>query len=188
MDSEYLLFMGSRTERLSRGWMEAFLGNAQRPEAGAVGGSVYNSSRRLCAGAKILGLGGSAGDAFAGLRLGYTGYFHKAVLQQNFHAVSGQAMMVKREHFLEVGGFSEDVEDRLKDVDLCLKLEQLGLRNIYDPGIVVLEQKRHRPRKRSARPAVNFEKKWKKLLSVPDGYYNSNLTLEETNYRIRDIR
>ena len=188
LDSEYLLFMESRTERLSRGWMEAFLGNAQRREVGAVGGSIYSSDRKLKSGAKILGLGGAVGDAFAGLRFGYTGYFHKAVLQQNFHAVSGQAMMVKKDYFLKVGGFSEDVEDRMKDVDLCLKLEQLGLKNIYDPNIVLLEQKHPRSRKRSVRPAVNFEKKWKKLLLVPDGYYNSNLTLEDTNYRIRDIR
>ena len=56
-----------------------------------------------------------AGDAFEGLRFGYTGYFHKAVLQQNFHAVSGKAMMVRRTSFLQAGGFSEEVEDRYKD-------------------------------------------------------------------------
>ena len=136
LDSEYLLFMGGRMESLSRNWMETFLGSAQRRGVGAVGGRIYDSDRRLKHGAKILGLNGPAGDAFAGLKAGYTGYFHKAVLQQNFHAVSGQAMMVSREHFLKARGFSEDVEDRLKDVDLCLKLEQLGLKNIYEPGIV----------------------------------------------------
>ena len=135
LDSEYLLFMGGRMESLSRNWMETFLGSAQRRGVGAVGGRIYDSDRRLKHGAKILGLNGPAGDAFAGLKAGYTGYFHKAVLQQNFHAVSGQAMMVSREHFLKARGFSEDVEDRLKDVDLCLKLEQLGLKNIYEPGI-----------------------------------------------------
>lgn len=109
LDSEYLLFMGGRMESLSRNWMETFLGSAQRRGVGAVGGRIYDSDRRLKHGAKILGLNGPAGDAFAGLKAGYTGYFHKAVLQQNFHAVSGQAMMVSREHFLKARGFSEDV-------------------------------------------------------------------------------
>lgn len=188
LDSEYFLFLDSKAESLSRGWMEMFLGNVQRRDTGAVGGRVYDSERRLKYGAKILGLNGPAGDAFAGLRAGYTGYFHKAVLQQNYHAVSGQAMMVSREHFLKAGGFSEDVEDRLKDVDLCLKLERLGLKNIYEPGIVLIEQRHRVRRKRTARPAAVFEKKWKDLLLQPDRHYNCNLSLRDTDFRIQEFR
>ena len=187
LDSEYFLFVDSRVEKISRNWAETFLGNAMRAEAGAVGGRVYDHNHRLKYGAKILGLGGLAGDAFAGLKMGYTGYFHKAVLQQNYHAVSGKAMMVSRKNFLRVGGFSDDVEDRMKDVDLCLKLEQLGLRNIYDPGVVLLEQKVPVRRKKAARAAAGFEKKWKDLLLAPDEYYNCNLSLEDTDCRIRKL-
>ena len=53
-----------------------------------------------------------------------------------------KAMMVRRTSFLQAGGFSEEVEDRYKDVDLCLKLEQLGLNNVYDPGVILLCQGR----------------------------------------------
>lgn len=187
MDSDYLLFMESRIDKAARGFVEILLGNAQRADAGAVGGRVYDSNRKLRYGAKILGLLGLAGDAFAGLPLGYSGYFHKAVLQQNYHAVSGKLLMVKRSRFLEVGGFSEDVEDRMKDVDLCLKLEKLGLRNIYDPGALLVEQ-RMRVRRKKARRVPAFEKKWKELLLKPDGYYNSNLSLEDTSWRIRGLR
>lgn len=186
LDSEYLLFLESRIERIGRGFMELFLGNAQRPGTGAVGGRIYDSRRKLQYGARILGLCGTAGDAFRGLPLGFSGYFHKAVLQQNCHAVSGKAMMVKREHFLQAGGFSEDVEDRMKDVDLCLKLEALGLRNIYEPGIFLIEQKCPR-RKKPLRRAAAFEKKWKELLTEPDRYYNRNLSLEDTRCRIQGL-
>lgn len=188
LDSEYLLFLESRVDKISRGFMENFLGNAQRPETGAVGGRIYDNSGRLKSGAKVLGLNGLAGDVFAGLKFGYTGYFHKAVLQQNFHAVSGKAMMVRRSLFLQAGGFSEDVEDRLKDVDFCLKLEKMGYKNIYEPGIVLVEQKMSTRRRKAVRPAVIFEKKWKDLLLQPDGYYNCNLSLEDNNYRIREFR
>lgn len=187
LDSEYFLFIESRIERFSRGWMEIFLANAQRAGTGAVGGRIYNSGRRLRYGAKILGLKGLVGDAFEGLFMGYSGYFHKAVLQQNYHAVSGKAMMVEKVHFLEAGGFSEDVEDRMKDVDLCLKLEKLGLRNIYDPGIILTEQK-YACRKKKTRRAAAFEKKWKELLQEPDGYYNCNLSLEDADCRLQEFR
>ncbi|MDO4261325.1 MAG: glycosyltransferase [Eubacteriales bacterium] len=187
LDSDYLLFMDARTERVSRGFLETFLGNAQRPGTGAVGGRVYDSGGRLVAGAKVLGLAGQAGDAFAGLRFGYSGYFHKAVLQQNFHAVSGKAMMVSRKDFLEAGGFSEDVEDRFKDVDLCLKLEGLGRRNRYDPGIVLVTGGESARRRRTVKAAPAFEKKWKDALQTPDRFYNCNLSLESSDYRIRQI-
>lgn len=188
LDSEYFLFMESRIEKMSRGWMENFLGNAQQKGTGAVGGRVYDSNHKLRYGAKVLGLNGLAGDVFYGLKIGYTGYFHKAVLQQNYHAVSGKAMMVKKAHFLDAGGFSEDVEDRMKDVDLCLKLEKLGLGNVYEPGIILIEQKCRITRKKSARPAAVFEKKWKDLLLKPDQYYNCNLSLEDADYRIQELR
>ncbi len=184
LDSEYLLFLESRIGKMSRGWMENFLGNAMRPEAGAVGGRIYDSARKYRYGAKVLGLTGLAGDAFAGLKAGYTGYFHKAVLQQNYHAVTGKAMMVNRARFLLAGGFSEDVEDRMKDVDLCLKLERLGFKNIYEPGIIFIEQKYGSGRKKTTRPAAAFEKKWKDILLEPDRYYNCNLSLNDTQWRI----
>lgn len=184
LDSEYLLFLEGRIEKISKCFLEIFLGSAQRSEVGAVGGRVYNAEHRLQHGAKILNLNGLVGDAFAGLPVGYTGYFHKAVLQQNFHAVSARAMMVKREHFLEVGGFSEDVEDRMKDVDFCLKLEGLGLKNVYEPGVMVLEQKSSFGKKKKIKAAA-FEKKWQQQLGQPDKYYNENLSLEDSNYRIR---
>lgn len=186
LDSEYLVFLESHIEKFSKGWLERFLGNAQREDAGAVGGRIYDYRHKLRYGAKILGLDGLAGDAFAGLKLGYTGYFHKVILQQNFHAVSAKAMMIKRERFLEAGGFSEDVEDRMKDVDLCLKLEKLGYFNIYEPGVVLIEQKYQMRRKKAIRPAAIFEKKWKDLLQIPDRYYNSNLSLEDTACRVKD--
>ena len=186
MDSDYLLFLDGQIEKVSRGFLETFLGNAQRPYVGAVGGRVYDNRGRLVAGAKILDLKGLAGDAFEGLRFGYTGYFHKAVLQQNFHAVSGKAMMVRRTSFLQAGGFSEEVEDRYKDVDLCLKLEQLGLNNVYDPGVILLCQGRTLQKKKAQRTATVFRKKWKALLEQPDGYYNANLSLESSDYRIRE--
>jgi len=185
LDSEYLLFLDGQIEKISKGFVEIFLGNAQRAMIGAVGGRVYDSDHRLKYGAKILGLNGPAGDAFAGLHVGCTGYFHKAVLQQNFHAVSVKAMMVRREYFLRADGFSEDVEDRLKDVDLCLKLEKIGLKNIYDPGVILVEKKKSVFRKKITVKATVFEKKWKELLHEPDQYYNSNLSLEDTDYRIK---
>ena len=79
-------------------------------------------------------------------------------------------MMVRRTSFLQAGGFSEEVEDRYKDVDLCLKLEQLGLNNVYDPGVILLCQGRTLQKKKAQRTATVFRKKWKALLEQPDEF------------------
>ncbi len=187
LESEYLLFLDSRIGTISSDYMELLLGSVQRAGVGAAGGRVYDSNLRLRYGARIIGLKGQAGVAFEGLKAGYTGYFHKAVLQQDYHALSGQAMMVSRESFLKVGGFSEDVEERMRDVDLCLKLERLGLRNVYEPGAVFILQKCRETRRKAARPAAQFAKKWKDFLKEPDGYYNPNLSLKDTDFRIGEF-
>lgn len=47
----------------------------------------------------------------------------------------------------------------MKDVDLCLKLEKLGYRNVYEPGIAVFFRTIREGRKQGARPAAQFAKK-----------------------------
>ena len=74
----------------------------------------------------------------------------------------------------------------MKDVDLCLKLEQLGYSNIYEPGIALILQDHRRGRKLAVRSAAQFMKKWKELLEVPDAFYNCNLSLDDTDFRIRE--
>jgi hypothetical protein len=51
---------------------------------------------------------------------------------------------------------------------------------------VLIEQKYRSRRKKAARPAGAFEKKWKDLLLEPDGFYNCNLSLGSHDCRIRE--
>lgn len=66
---------------------------------------------------------------------------------------------------MKAGGFSEDVEDRMKDVDLCLKLEKLGYRNVYEPGIAVILQDHQRGRKQGCKTGCSVCKEVEKSAS-----------------------
>ena len=71
--------------------------------------------------------------------------------------------MVKKECFLEAGGFSQDVEDRLKDVDLCLKLETLGFHLIFTNPVYFWWNRITGPEKRKAAVLLRSLKKSGKI-------------------------
>ena len=52
--------------------------------------------------------------------------------------VSGACLMVKREAFEKVGGFSSDYFMYAEDVDLCYKIRRIGGRSFYVPDAVVI--------------------------------------------------
>ncbi len=54
-------------------------------------------------------------------------------IRRAFQAVTAACMLVRREVFEEVGGFDEGFVNGFEDVDLCLKIRQLGKKIIYQP-------------------------------------------------------
>jgi hypothetical protein len=52
--------------------------------------------------------------------------------------ISGACLMLKRDVFQRVGGFTEDYFMYGEDADLCLKVSKIGLQNYYDPEAVVV--------------------------------------------------
>lgn len=64
-----------------------------------------------------------------------TGYLHKASLLQDMSCVTAACMMMKKEVFLEAGGFTEELAVAFNDVDLCLKVRSHGHLIVYDPYV-----------------------------------------------------
>jgi hypothetical protein len=62
---------------------------------------------------------------------GTTALFEGGVTPAEVEAVSGACMMVRREVFDLVGGFSSDFFMYGEDLDLCFKLRRAGLRNFH---------------------------------------------------------
>jgi GT2 family glycosyltransferase len=132
---EFLVFLNNDT--LPRpGWLEALLAEVEADsEVGAVGAKLLYPDGRLQ----------HAGVAFArhgcvpfNLYRNAPGDLPAANRRRELRAVTAACMAVSRRAFERVGGFDAGYRNGFEDVDLCLRLGELGLRIVYQPACVVV--------------------------------------------------
>jgi len=93
--------------------------------------------------------------------------------------------VVRKDHFESVGGFDESLAVAFNDVDLCLKLQEAGLRNVWTPEATLIHHESvSRGRNDTPEKRRQFEsekrimrQRWGDTLKS-DPYYNPNLTYE----------
>ncbi|MGM7282277.1 O-antigen biosynthesis protein [Pseudomonas guariconensis] len=131
---DYLVWLGASVVELGKDWLDHLLDHAGRSEVGVVGGKLLTPSGEIYNAGYVLGLGGVAGPAFEGFGMQDTGDLHRLQVAHSVSALSQQCMLLRRDLFLQAGGFDEDpLFARWADVDLCLKLQQAGYLNIFTP-------------------------------------------------------
>jgi glycosyltransferase involved in cell wall biosynthesis len=182
---EVLALLNNDIEANERGWLREMVSHVVRPEVGAVGARLWYPDGTLQHGGVILGLGGVAGHAFPRVPHGHPGYFNRGFLQQNFSAVTGACLLVRREVFEAAGGFDEmNLAISFNDVDFCLRLRAAGLQNVWTPYANLIHhesasrghQRAREEQLQFVREATFMQRKWGiDLLSDP--FYNPNLTL-----------
>lgn len=136
---DFLLWLGDGAGILTSDWLVQMLNHALRPEVGAVGAKLISGDGLVRHAGGILGLGGPVGRAFLGLGKDGSGYLQRLQVDQNFTALSGLCLMVRRELFIELGGFVEEpLLSRWADADLCLRIQQRGYLNVWTPRAQLL--------------------------------------------------
>lgn len=129
---EFLLWLDAGSGILDKDWLQQLLNHGQRPEVGAVGAKLLAADGRVCHAGWLLGLCGPAGRAFEGRSHEDAGYLQRLQVDQNYSAVAGECLLMRRELFLELGGFDEALT-RWDDVDICLRAVQAGYLNVWTP-------------------------------------------------------
>lgn len=190
---EYLLFLNNDIEVINSDWLGEMLSNCQRDEVGAVGAKLYYPDNTVQHAGVIVGIGGVAGSVFVGLKRGYTGYMHRASIQQNLSAVTAACMMVKKSVFEEVGGFEEELKVAFNDIDFCLKIREKGHLIVYDPYVELYHyESKTRGAEDTTEKIRRFQSEieymrshWSSILKNGDPAYNPNLSLKKWDYSLR---
>lgn len=129
---EILCLLNNDVEMDDGTWLEPMVRHAMRPGVGAVGALLkYPDGTVQHAGISI-GTGDAAGHVHRGIAIADAGHRYMHRLTREVSAVTAACMVIRKDTFLEVGGFDEnDLKVAFNDVDLCLRLTERGYRNIF---------------------------------------------------------
>ena len=131
VDTDFVLLLNNDIEVVSGGWLSDMVATACQPDVGAVGARLLYPDGTVQHSGVVLGIGGSAGHAFKGMKKDNPGYWFRGVLRSEFTAVTGACLLVAREYYLAVGGLDEvSFSVAFNDVDFCLRLAERGYRNV----------------------------------------------------------
>lgn len=191
---DYLLLLNNDVEVITTDWLEELTANCQRKDVGIVGARLYYPDDTIQHAGIVIGIGGVAGALFVGMPRMFTGYLHKAAIQQDLSAVTAACMMVKRSVYEELGGLEEELKVAFNDVDFCLRAREKGYLVVYDPNVELYHfESKSRGMEDSKEKVRRFQNEieymrshWLELLKKGDPMYNPNLTLTKWDYSLRN--
>ena len=131
---ELIGLINNDIEVITPDWLGELVSHALRPGVGAVGARLWFPDNTLQHGGVILGIHGWAAHAHNHFPRGSLGYKGRMALTQSFSAVTGACLLVRKSSYEAVGGLNEDaLKISCNDVDFCLKLQKIGMRNVWTP-------------------------------------------------------
>jgi GT2 family glycosyltransferase len=119
-------------EVINADWLIEMVSQALRPEIGVVGARLWYPDNTIQH-AGVVMANGVARHIHKGLPRGENGYFGRAVMVQNFVAVTAACLVMRKKIYEEVGGLDEKFAVAFNDVDFCMRVAARGYHNLWTP-------------------------------------------------------
>lgn len=187
---EFVALVNNDIEVIDADWLREMVSLAQRPDVGCVGAKLHYPDGRIQHAGVVIGLGGVAGHVHLLSAQPSHGYFARLSLRQEYTAVTAACLVLRRDVFDEVGGLNEtDLKIAFNDVDLCLKVNEAGYRNVWTPWARLYHHEsvsrgpEDNPEKqaRFAKEIEYMQKRWS-THTYHDQAYNPNLSLTRQDF------
>ena len=194
-NGDYILFLDNNTEIIDSTAMGEMLGVCMRKEVGAVGGTLYTDSNATFHKGIAVGINGAGTYLYQGVKKGEFGYLMHNRVNENFSALSASCLLVKKEIFQAVGGFSEKFQTDIADIDFGLRICQYNklLVGVADAGwyyhkptqpIKIEAKAREEAEQLACQEEELFSILWSQQLSSGDPYYNPNFKKEGSPFTL----
>ncbi|MGA9215855.1 MAG: glycosyltransferase family 2 protein, partial [Methylocella sp.] len=129
-----IVFLNNDMEIIEPEWLRELAERAIDPQVGAVGCKLLYPDGRIQHAGVVVGFGDGVGHFDAGLRDGEQGWLGRNRILHEASAVTGACLAVERAKFVAVGGFDAvHFPVEFNDIDLCLRLEELGFATLWTP-------------------------------------------------------
>ena len=143
---QFLLLLNNDVEPLDGQWLSRMMIHAMRPDSGAVGCLLLYPDQTVQHAGVVIGMGGAAGHVQKGVRLTDARWASWFRTTRQVSAVTAACLLVQKDKFMAVDGLDETAFPvAFNDVDLCLKLNAAGWRNIMvaEARLIHHESKSH---------------------------------------------
>lgn len=194
---DYLLFLNNDTKIIQDNWLDRMMAHAQRGDVGVVGPRLaYPETSEIQHAGVVLGLDGVAGHPYLGTaKISENGYMNRLQVEQNFSAVTGACLLIRKSVYEQVDGMDEKhFAVSYNDIDLCLKVTEAGHRIVWTPYATCLHHGNVSQHERMKvdlethakgyqREVQSFIEKWLPAIAH-DPAYNRHLSLIDGRYRL----
>lgn len=180
---DVLVFLNNDMSMPHTSWLAPLVRTALRPDVGAVGARLLFPSGNLQHGGVVVGMGGYADHVYHNTSPDTSGEFSRLLVPHEIGAVTGACLAVETRKFDQAGRFDEShLPVELNDIDLCLKLNELGYQSMMCPETELVHHQSasrgfsFRPFTRYAKERNFFRKAWVSALR-DDPYFHPALSL-----------
>jgi len=186
---DYLLLLDASLQVLDGQWLGELLQHAQRPEVAMVGAKLVDAQGRVVEAGRVLGVSNGAGPAFAGEDLQSRGYLQRLQVVQDWSALGGDCLMVRKAVFDELGGLAgQGLVAGLAELDLCLRAGRQGYLLVGTPYAVLLKTHGQGGEVQASREQLLeqqqvFCQRWLHKL-IRDPAYNPSLSLASADFSL----
>ncbi|RXZ51594.1 glycosyltransferase, partial [Agromyces binzhouensis] len=129
---EFLMLLNDDVEIVTPDWLETMVGIGRQPGVGIVGAQLYFEDSTLQHSGQVY-TGGVAGHAAFGWEGGRDDSIKSLSVDHEVSGVTAACALVRRDVFLEVGGFSLAFPGNYNDVDLNMKIRATGRSAVFSP-------------------------------------------------------
>jgi len=189
---EIICFLNNDTEVITPDWLCEMVSHANRPDVGAVGCLLLYPNNLVQHAGIIMGIQHRVGHAFKYFHYQDRGYMSRMCVVQSYSAVTGACLVVNRKKFNLVGGFDEiNLPVAFNDVDLCLKLMNIGYNNVWTPFAKLYH---HEGASRGVDESLSKNERYSQELNIirskypelfhADPFYNPNLSLNSEDFAL----
>lgn len=181
---EFVVLLNDDIEIANVDWIERMLEHFEKDHVGVVGARLLYPDGTIQHAGVVMNYG-APDHVMRGAPGGSDGYFLSTSGTHNYAAVTGACMMARRDDYISVGGFSEDLAISYNDIDFCQKIRLKGRSIVYAPQVVLTHmESQSREPVLDLEEASIFQKRWAAGNAIDPFYNESRLSVVPPTFEV----